>query len=223
MVAEKQDRMAPRKTGDWPVAEFPVEPARNRRGGETLPWLLGGVVAAISFLVLLVHFRQETNPAQQLAAKANRVDVISRMQLGLAAASEAEKSAVLAITDQDSQMFADQSRAVTADVDRDFQEFGTLFAVGGALHEKELAARFSDTFQNLKAIDEQVLTLAVKNTNLKAYGLLFGEAAKTLEEMDAALSRVIAKHADSADAKRVMTMAFDARIGVLGIGIVQLS
>jgi hypothetical protein len=41
--------------------------------------------------------------------------------------------------------------------------------------------------------------------------------------MDAALSRVIAKHADSADAKRVMTMAFDARIGVLGIGIVQLS
>jgi hypothetical protein len=57
----------------------------------------------------------------------------------------------------------------------------------------------------------------VKNTNLKAYSLLFGEAAETLEEMDAALSRVIAKHANSTEAKRVMAMAFDARIDVLKI------
>ena len=217
MVAERQDGMAPPKADDWPVVESSKEPKRDKRGGENLPWLLGGVVFAALLLVLLVHFRQETNPAQQLAAKADRVDAISRMQLGLAAASEAEKSAVLAITDEDSQTFANQSRTVTADVERDLRDFGMSFTAGGTQHEKELLTRFSESFQNLKAIDEQVLTLAVKNTNLKAYSLLFGEATKTLEEMDAALSRVIAKYADSTEAKRVMTMAFDARIGVLKI------
>ncbi len=35
--------------------------------------------------------------------------------------------------------------------------------------------------------------------------------------MDAALARVVAKHADSTDAKRVMPIAFGARIGVLRI------
>jgi len=209
--------MTLRRTGDGPVAELSKEPIGNRRGGETLPWLVGGVVVAILFLVILVHFRQETNPAQQLAAKASRVDIVSRMQLGLAAASEAEKSAVLALTDKDSQTFAAQSRAVIAGVEGDLQDFGTSLTAGGTEHEKELLARFSKSFQNLKAIDEQVLALAVKNTNLKAYSLLFGEAATTLEEMDAALSRVIAKHAESPDAKRVMTMAFDARIGILRI------
>jgi hypothetical protein len=175
------------------------------------------VLFAALLLVLLLHFRQETSTAQQLAAKAGRVDVVSRMQLGLAAASEAEKSAVLAITDKDSQRFADQTRATTAGVERDIQEFGTLLATGETKREKELMAHFSIAFRNLKTIDEEVLTLAVKNTNLKAYSLLFGESANTLAQMDAALSRVIAKHADLPDAKRVMTMAFGARIGVLRI------
>ena len=168
-------------------------------------------------LAFLLYFRQDASPAQQLSSKASRVDVVARMQLGLASASEAEKSSVLAITDQDSQTFADQARAATAGVEQDFQEIGTLLAAGGPQREKELLAQFSESFHNLKRIDDEVLTLAVKNTNLKAYSLLFGAAASTLAEMDAALSRVIAKHGESPDAKRVMLMAFGARIGVLRI------
>ena len=190
---------------------------RTKPVRETLPWLIGGVLFVALLLGLLLHFRQETNPSQQLAAQASRVDLVARMQIGLTSASEAEKSAVLAITDQDSQTFADQARAATAGVERDFLEFGALPAAEGAGKEKELLAQFSETFHNLKAIDENVLTLAVKNTNLKAYALLFGDAANTLAQLDAALSRVIAKHADTPDAKRVMVMAFGARLGVLRV------
>jgi hypothetical protein len=164
-----------------------------------------------------LHFREDANPARQLSDKASRVDVVARMQLGLASASEAEKSSVLAITDEDSQTFADQARAATAGVEQDFQEIGALLATSGTQREKELLAQFSETFRNLKGIDEEVLALAVKNTNLKAYSLLFGAAANALAEMDTALSRVIARHADSPGAKRVMVMAFGARIGVLHI------
>jgi uncharacterized membrane protein len=201
------------------VAGAPEEPVRTRSSIENLPWLIGGVAFLALLLGVILHFRQEAGPAQQLAAKANRIDVVTRMQLGLASASEAEKSSVLAVTDKDSQASADQARAATAGVEQGSQEIATLLAASGTQREKELLAHFLETFRNLKVIDEEVLTLAVKNTNLKAYSLLFGEAANTLAEMDGALSRVIARHADSPVAKRVMLMAFGARIGVLRIQV----
>jgi hypothetical protein len=182
-----------------------------------LPWLLGGTVFLALLLAFLLHFREDANPAKQLSDKASRVDVVARIQLALASESEAEKSAVLAITDRDSQTFADQARAATAGVERDRQEIGVLLATSGTEREKELLAQFTEAFGHLKVLDEEVLGLAVKNTNLKAYGLLFGAAANTLAEMDAALDRVIAKHASSTSANKVMPMAFGARLGVLRI------
>jgi hypothetical protein len=173
--------------------------------------------AVILALVLLVVWHFHRDPAQQLAFKANRVDLVGRMQLALASGSEAEKSAVLASTDQDSQTFADQARAATAEVERERQEVGKLLATGGTQREKDLLAQFSEAFNALQRIDEEVLRLAVKNTNLKAYGLLFGPAADALAEMDAALSRELAKRADSPDGKGAMPLAFGARIGILRI------
>jgi len=190
---------------------------KTKTSAENVPWLIAGVVFLALLLIVVWHFRQDASPAQQLASKASRVDLVGRMQLDLASASEAEKSVVLAITDEDSQKFADQARAASAEVERERQELGTLLAAGGPQHERDLLAQFSQAFGNLQRVDSEVLTLAVKNTNLKAYGLLFGPAADTLAEMDAGLARVVAKYADSSDAKRVMLMAFGARLGVLRI------
>jgi hypothetical protein len=72
------------------VAGAPEEPVRTRSSIENLPWLIGGVAFLALLLGVILHFRQEAGPAQQLAAKANRIDVVTRMQLGLASASEAE-------------------------------------------------------------------------------------------------------------------------------------
>jgi hypothetical protein len=190
---------------------------RTKTSAENVPWLIAGVVFLALLLVVVWHFRQDASPAQQLAGKASRADLVGRMQLDLASAAEAEKSAVLAITDEDSQKFADQARAATAEVERERQELGALLAASGTQHERDLLPPFSQAFANLQRVDSEVLALAVKNTNLKAYSLLFGPAANTLAEMDAALARVVAKHADAADAKRVMLMAFDARLGALRI------
>ena len=52
---------------------------------------------------------------------------------------------------------------------------------------------------------------------MKAYGLLFGPAADTLAEMDAALARLVARQADQPDAKRAVLLALGARIGALRI------
>jgi hypothetical protein len=68
---------------------------------------------------------------------------------------------------------------------------------------------------NSQRVDKEVLDLAVRNTNLKAWSLLFGVAASTLAEMDTALAQVIAKASGTPTAMRVIPMAFGARIGAL--------
>ena len=88
---------------------------------------------------------------------------------------------------------------------------------GGTKNEKDLLAQFSEAFAEFQRIDKDLLALAVKNTNLKAYSLAFGPAADVLKEMDAALARVVAVGGDatSADDLRVMRLADGARIAAL--------
>jgi hypothetical protein len=192
-----------------------VSDMKNEPSSLDRRWMAAGV--AILALLVLVFVRFYQDPAQRLSFKATRVDLVGRMQLALAAAAEAEKSAVLAITDQDSQRLADQARAASAELERERQELGKLLSEGGTERERELLARFSEAFASLQRVDDEVLRLAVKNTNIKAYGLLFGPAADALAEMDASLERLALKRADSSDARRTMLLAFGARIGVLRI------
>jgi hypothetical protein len=192
---------------------------KNRPTVENVLWMVAGAVILAAFLLLSWHFHEEESPTQQLAFKATRVDLVGRMELSLTRASEAEKSAVLAITDADSQRFADQARTATAEVERERGELAKLLEARGAQGERDLFAQFSQAFADLQRIDDEVLRLAVKNTNLKAYALAFGPAADALAEMDAALARVLAKATDGPDAKRLTALAFGARVAVLHIHI----
>src|ERR1700736_422562 len=64
----------------------------DRRG---IPWTVAGVVFLVLVVFLMWQFRRETDPTRELAVKASRVDIVGRMELALASASEAEKAAVL--------------------------------------------------------------------------------------------------------------------------------
>jgi hypothetical protein len=186
-------------------------------GIRALLWMIPGAAFMLLFVMIGAHFYKPEKTAEELAFKARCVDLVSRMQLTLASASEEEKSAVLAITDEESQRFADQARAATGRLEQERRELDGLLKAGGTQSEKELLARFSQTFTELQHIDNEVLSLAVKNTNLKAYSLAFGPAAETIKEMTAALSRLVAAHTDLPDARKVMSLAFDAEISALRI------
>ena len=180
-------------------------------------WMATGAVIFLVAILVVLHFHKEQSPAEQLVFKAKRVDLVARMRLTLASASESEKSAVLAVTDQDSQAFVDQARAATAEVERERKELGELLAAGGTQGEKDLLAKFSKVFTDLQHIDNDLLGLAVKNTNIKAYSLAFGPAADALKEMDTVLSRLVAKSAGSPEAGNVALLAFGAQTAALRI------
>ena len=182
---------------------------------ENAIWMAAGAVMLLLVLLVVFHFYQKQNPAEQLAFKANRVDLVNRMRLALASASEAEKSAVLAITDQGSQTFAGQARAATVKVEQARRELGEFLKTGGTQGEKDLFNQFSELFAEFQHIDNDLLNLAVKNTNIKAYSLAFGPAAAELNEMNAALSGLIALHDGSPEERQVMLLAYGTEISGL--------
>jgi hypothetical protein len=189
----------------------------SKPGIKEFLWMAAGAVILLVVMSVVMHFQTKQSPSGQLAFKVKRVDLVARMRLTLASASEAEKSAVLAVTDQDSQTFADQARVATAEVERERKEMVELLAAGGTQGEKDLLAQFSKVFTDLQQIDNDLLSLAVKNTNIKAYSLAFGPAADTLKEMDTVLSRIVAKSAGSPEAANVALLAFGAQTAALRI------
>ena len=180
-------------------------------------WIVVGAGLCFGF-VLLLRNHEPQDRAAQLALKAKRVELVERMRLALASASEAEKSAVMAVTDKDSQTYADQARAAAASAEQARDELAELLKLGDQ-NELALLARFSQAFAQFQRIDKDLLDLAVKNTNLKASSLAFGPAAAALNEMDAALSRVIALANSAAPANnlKIVQLADAARIAALRI------
>src|SRR5580658_3383031 len=190
---------------------------KMRSGTSGILWMAAGTAVLLVCLLGVLHVQEAQNPAARLAQKAHRVDLVGRMQLDLASASEAEKSAVLATTDRDSQTFADQARAASGKVEQEGVELGELLTSGGTQGEKELLTQVTASFTDFQRVDNELLALAVKNTNVKAYSLAFGPAAGALDEMIAALDRLMAANSDSSDAKAVMRLAFHAQVGALRI------
>jgi hypothetical protein len=175
-----------------------------------------GIAVCIAIVLAAWHLRGGQTPSAQLLAKARRLEVVSRMRRDLTAASEAEKSAVMATTDCDSQTFADAARAGAAEVERGRAELDELLQAPG---ERALLRRFGKAFVELRRIDQELLGLAVRNTNIKAYALAFGPAAAALREMDQALAGLIAKNADSNrdNSKKIILLAGRAQGAALRI------
>jgi hypothetical protein len=158
---------------------------RVRAGIKEVLWMAAGALL-LALLALVAHYVQGgSKPAGQAARKAHELGLVTRMQLGLTSAAEAEKSAVLATTDD------------TAAVDRLRGELEALLAQTGTPEEKNLLGQFTESFAEFQRIDKDLLALAVQNTNVKASGLAFGPAAAAAGQMDAALAHLAGQNANA--------------------------
>jgi len=189
------------------------------RRSEYLPWSIAGLAILAALVAVISLLRPGESPAQQLAQKASRVDLVSRLQVALASASEAERSAVLATTDADSQAFADQARAALAEVERARADLAPLVARADLGRERALLDRFAGEFGGLRRGAEEVLGLAVRNTNLKAYALAYGPAAQAVGALDGALARLAERRQGAPEGRAVGHLAARARISALKVQV----
>ncbi len=187
----------------------------GREGPKSFLWLAGGAVVLIAVALLALHYYREGDVATKSAFKARRLETVGWMRAALLTASEAEKSAVMATTDGESQTFADRSRTASTVVEQRRDELAKLLEAGGTREERDLLSQFSQALTECQRIDRELLELSVKNTNLKAYDLAFGPAADALASMDSALSRTLSECASSINpkARQVMLLAAGAQSG----------
>lgn len=175
-----------------------------------------GMALALALLLALVAAAALwfTGSRQSLdkvhAATVRKAQLAADMRSDLFAAAEAEKSAVLAETDQASQDFADRARASVGKVAASLKALQGLMDPAAA--EANLLRRFDETFAEYRKVDEEVLALAVQNTNLKALALSFGSADTTLAEMEQALKLLLVGQNDASARQAQRALAEALRI-----------
>lgn len=169
----------------------------------------------IVIVLLALHNHREKDTATKAAFRAKRVELVGRMHAALSSSSEAEKSAVMATTDQESKLFAEQARSALTVVEKRRDELGKLLETEGTRNERDLLSQFSQALTQVQQIDRELLDLAAKNTNLKAYALVFGPVADALAGMDRALSKILRESTTSTapEARQVMLLAAGAQSG----------
>jgi len=179
------------------------------------------VVVLLLSLLVAVLLRQEDAPWLHSAFERSvqKLQLVQAMSRDLLTAAEAEKSAVMAETDEASQVFAEQSLQASHHVEQARRALEPL--LGGNRQEASLFREFSQCWGTLQEIDREVLALAVQNTNLKAFRLSFGPAAAAIRSMEDALTHLMDVGASSPDAVPITRLAAQALMSALNMYALQ--
>jgi hypothetical protein len=117
------------------------------------------VVVLLSFLVMFVVRHEDIQwPHIAFERSVKKLHLIQTMSHDLLASAEAEKSAVMAETDEASQAFAEQSIQAAHNVEKTRRELEPL--LGENRQEAQLFREFSRCWDTLQEIDHEVLVLA---------------------------------------------------------------
>lgn len=157
-------------------------------------------------------------PALSTLVEARRV--ASEMHVEFAVASDAANRAVMADTDEASASAAAEARHAREIVQRDIGALRPLLQSLGYADDIRALDAFDKRFAQYRKLDDEILPLAVENTNLKAQRLSFGPsqeaAAAFRSSLDAAL-----RVSPQRDVCRFQNLAATAWTAVLEIEVAQ--
>lgn len=120
-----------------------------------------------------------------------KIRLVSEMRVKLNASVEAEKSAVMADTDEASRAYADQALSLSAEVEEARGELGGLIEAEKMGRDVDLFREFSTCWERFRQIDQELLSLSVLNTNLKASELSFDSARNAIKHLEKSLDDLI--------------------------------
>jgi soluble cytochrome b562 len=175
-----------------------------------------GVVLLLSFVVAFLWRNADPQWVQgALARSVKKLQLLQTMSRELLASAEAEKSAVMAETDEDSQAYAEQSIQASRNVEEARRALEPLLE--GNYQESQHFREFTHCWDKLQELDKEVLSLAVQNTNLKALRLSFGPAADAIKRLEHALTHLMDVVSASPDAVGLTRLASQAMVGTLNV------
>jgi hypothetical protein len=135
-------------------------------------------------------------------------------------AGDAANRAVMADTDETSVAFAREAEQATLAAQRDVDALKPLLVDLDYSNETHLLEEFVRRFAEYRALDRNIIDLAVENTNLKAQRLSFGPARDAADEFRDALEPVVPTDA-AKDGWRVKALIATAVANVREIQLLQ--
>ncbi len=179
-----------------------------------LPW----IVCLLLFLALaIVLVKQRSGEVGVFESVIREEELLSDMRLNLFRAAEAEKSAVLAVTDEASRKFADQARLAAAGVDRARQELAPLIDRDHVVKETSLFNEFTQCWGEFLKLDRTLLDLAVQNTNLHATQLALTRGTQALNRLEVNLTGLADSHSPDGGDGRVIRLSCQALVAAFKI------
>lgn len=143
-------------------------------------------------LILFAFFAKYSNSSASMRTVYENIltkkGILSEIHIHMLKSVEMEKSAVMALTDQESLVYANQSQAASATVDKNLNALRTMIEAMPA--EKKLLDEFATCWTEMGKIDQVILPLAVENTNLKAATLSRERGEQSLQRFEEALDTV---------------------------------
>jgi hypothetical protein len=183
-----------------------MEEKTERRLYDYLPWVL--LLLLLGAVTLFGLFNRESyNPFE---TKFIKVDLLSTMRIHLLEAIEAEKNAVLAITDEASEAFATQARQAADGVENSRKEIESIIHQEKLPRETEMINEFNSCWSQYRKLDETILDLAIQNTNLKAQKISATQCAQEMEHFEESLNRIINRNRNESQCNKAVMLSYEA-------------
>lgn len=173
-------------------------------------WGLGIAVGLLVFAVISKYYLPPVHLENTYKNIMKKNEIMSQLRIHFLKSVEMEKNAVMAITDKESQEFADQSLAASAAVEQDLTHLRSLIDAAPQQDEKKLDGEFNTCWMELRKLDQVILELAVQNTNLKAASLSQEKGAATMRQFEHALEELMHSYAGTPNEGRITDLAFHA-------------
>ena len=154
------------------------------------PLLLGWGIASVILLSAVFAWHNQNSESRRTVYETilEKKRAVDQIRIYLLKSIEMEKSAVMSLTDQESMEYAKQSRDASAEVDQNLAALRTL--IHSRPNEQKLLEEFAACWAELGKVDEDILQLAVKNTNLKAAALSREQGGEIMQRFEMALDEI---------------------------------
>ncbi len=182
-----------------------MEKETTKRSYVFLPWVL--TFTLFGALVVFSYYRGSHNP---FVIEFIKDDLLSTMRIHLLEATEAEKNAVMAITDEESKNFAVRARQATDEVESSRKKMETIILQENHPQETALFNKFNIFWSQFRKLDETILALATQNTNLKAQKISSTQGAQEMERFEQSLNRLIHRNTGNNRCNKTVMLSYEA-------------
>ncbi|HEU4893070.1 MAG TPA: hypothetical protein VFT47_16060 [Vicinamibacterales bacterium] len=146
--------------------------------------------------------------------------VASEIHVQFTQAADASNRAVMADTDPVAAAAADEARKARGALERNVDTLRSLLQSLGYGDDLRTLDAFNGRFEEYRRLDDEILPLAVENTNVKAQRLSFGPAQEAAEAFRVALDRAVMT-GDSKESWRSQALAARALSAVRRVQVLQ--